>query len=650
MEDLWTLLAAAGGVVYLSLAVSLLRSRPGPGAGEIAAAMLGIVVWVGSAVIEVRTVDPIGYMLAMKVKYTAVALVPPFVLMFLLRHTERVRVDWRHLAALLVVPLLTVGAVWTNEMHQGMWAHPPFAPGQPRSMLLPWGPWFWRVHLPYSYVITALAVAAVGYEIARPLKLNRSQASMLLVAIAVPLVTNMLFTSGFIRTRFGPTPVAFALSGLIFSWGFLQRDLFRLAPVAYQVVFEHMRDGVLVADASNRIATHNRAALEITRRPASLVVGYRVEDALPDDPRITAALAEGVDRTLEVSTAEGRQIEISLSPIRGSSRGRVEGNVVLLRDVTERERTLAALRENEALVRGIVEHSPNGILRLRPKREPDGDVRDFDCVFANAAAASQIGRSQSDLIGRPFKGAVHPYTAGLFQAFREVVRTGESCEVDRSLVRGGRESWLRFLAVPAGEDLVVTCIDVTEGKARERAMEAAAAQDPLTGLLNRRGFETDAPALLRDALGAAKPCALLYADLDRFKEVNDRLGHDVGDLVLCEFAARMQRCTRGPDLMARLGGDEFVLLLLDTGLDGALWVAERLLTLSHQPIRVNAGDVDCVPSIGIALHPQDANDLKALLQAADHAMYDAKTRGGGVAVAKRARNPEPDASEPEPEI
>lgn len=642
MQDVWTLLTAAGGVVYLTLAVSLLRNRPGPGSREISAAMLAIVVWVGAAVIEVQTGSLADYLVAVKLKYTAVALVPALLLLFLLRHVDRVRMRWWHWVATLAIPLGTIVATWTNELHQGMWMHPPFAPDETRSMRMPWGPWFWWVHIPHSYVACTLAVAVVGYELARPHKLNRSQAAVLLAGILLPLVTNVLFTSGLITTRFGPTPVAFALSGLLFSWGFVRRDLFRLAPIAYQVVFEHMRDGVLVADASNRVATHNRAALEITRRPSSLVIGYRIEDTLPEDPRLAAVLQQKDEQTLELHTPEGRRIEVAISPI-PSRGGRAEGRVVLLRDVTERERMFAALRENEALVRGIVEHSPNGILRLRPKRGTDGDVRDFDCVFANPAAAAQIGRSQSDLVGRPFKGAVHPYTAGLFQAFREVVRTGESCEVDRSIVRGGRESWLRFLAVPAGDDLVVTCVDVTEGKNRERAMEAAAAQDPLTGLLNRRGFESDAPSLMRDAMGAPRPCALLYADLDRFKEVNDRLGHDVGDLVLCEFAARMQRCTRGPDLMARLGGDEFVLLLLDTGLDGALWVAERLLTMSHQPIRVNGSEIDCVPSVGIALHPENAADLKALLQSADHAMYDAKTRGGGVAVAKRvAATPERD--------
>jgi diguanylate cyclase (GGDEF)-like protein len=230
---------------------------------------------------------------------------------------------------------------------------------------------------------------------------------------------------------------------------------------------------------------------------------------------------------------------------------------------------------------------------------------------------------------------VHPHTAGLFQVWREVVRTRRPSEVERAFARRDGERWLRFLAAAAGDDLIVTCVDVTAGKHRELAMEAAAAQDPLTGLLNRRGFEADAPSLLRDERGAPRACALLYADLDRFKEVNDRLGHEAGDLVLCEFAARMQASTRGPDLMARLGGDEFVLLLLDTGLDGALWVAERLLESSEEAIAIGGARIECRPSIGIALHPDHAGELKSLLQAADRAMYEAKSQRKGLAVAPK---------------
>ena len=217
----------------------------------------------------------------------------------------------------------------------------------------------------------------------------------------------------------------------------------------------------------------------------------------------------------------------------------------------------------------------------------------------------------------------------------QALARGERYEVERPFTHGGHERWLRFIAVPTAGDLILTCVDVTDAKRREVAMRAAASEDALTGLLNRRGFEADAETLLAAPLdGSPRRCALLYLDLDRFKRVNDEIGHEAGDLMLCEFAARLQRCTRGPDLVARLGGDEFVVLLPESDEEGALWVAQRLLELSREPVRIGVRAHACTPSIGIALHPRHGDDLKALLHAADRAMYAAKSEGRGVAIAR----------------
>ncbi len=543
----------------------------------------------------------------------------------------------RHVALLLLLPFVTIALTWTNEAHGWMWTHPPLDANGALSARMPWGPWFWWAHIPYSYLLTAGGMAVLVAELWRESKLYRSQALLLLVGILLPLTVNVLFTSGLMAPigRLGPTPFAFAISGLLISWGFVRGQLFKLAPIAYRAVFEQMEDGVFLVDAQGRVANANAAALQILRRPRETVIGYRIEDALPEHQDRASALRSASAMTLTCDTDDGRSLELRISPLRAESHaesGRERGRVVVLRDVTLRERAAAAQRENETLLFGILEQSPNGILRLRPKCDDDGVVRDFTCVFANPAAAAQIGRPRAELVGRPFKGAVHPHTAALFQVFRDAFQSGERREVERSVMRDGHEAWLRFIAVAAGDDLVVTFFDLTERKHRELAMEAAAAQDSLTGLLNRRGFEADAPALLLGPDGEPNPSALLYVDLDRFKEVNDTLGHEVGDLLLCEFAARMQRCTRGPDLLARVGGDEFVLLLLETGVDGALWVAERLLASGREPVRIGEHELYCVPSVGIALFPEHGLELKGLLQAADRVMYDAKSRGGGVAV------------------
>ena len=630
--QLWYLALLFATAVYGGLAAALLRNRQGPGSRAAGSLLLAVATWIAAAVWEQAAPSLDGFYLAQKIKYTAIACIPSLYFLFFLSYAGRVGIRRWHVAGLFLVPLATTLLVWTNAWHQLVWAHPSLGPNGERLVRVNAGPWYWRVHVPYGYLLFAVTLGAMAVELRGQSKLYRSQVALLLVATLIPLVTNALFVAGFGSSRLGPTPVALAVSAPLFAWGFIRLHLFRLSPVAYRAVFQHMRDGVVVVDRFDRVVDLNPVALAMLGRPAAAVVGHCVEDVVPS---WRAALAEVDGAPVACEAADGSALELSASPIQ-ASRGAQSGRVVLLRDVTQRRRAEAALRESEALVRSLVEHSPNGILRLRPVRGPEADIKDFECTFANPAAAAYIGRPQAELVGQPFRGAVHPHTAALFQAFSEVMRTGATGDLERPIARRGKEDWFRFVAVKIGDDLSVTFFDVTERRRREREIEAAASQDPLTGLLNRRGFEADAPALLQAPDGEARSCALLYVDLDGFKEVNDRHGHDAGDALLREIAARLGRCTRGPDLLARIGGDEFVLLLLDAGTDGALWVAERILAEAHEPVPVGERALVCAASVGIALSPEHAGDLKALLQAADRAMYQAKSRGGGIEMARRS--------------
>jgi diguanylate cyclase (GGDEF)-like protein/PAS domain S-box-containing protein len=628
----WLPLIAAGGLTYLGLAAALVRLRTGPGSRTMGLTLAGIAVWLGAAVAEVLVPGQDAYVAAVAVKYTAIALTPPGVLLFICHYTERFTIRRGPLALLFLIPLCTIALVWTNPWHEWMWAHPPLGPSGERVMRLAWGPWCRWVHFPFSYATTGAAVLITLGELFSQSKLYRAQTAMLLVALLIPAITNVLFTFGFGDARYGLTPLAFALSGIVFAWGFVRLRLFQLSPIAYRSIFDHMRDGVIVVDRYRRVVDVNEVALAWIGRGEPELVGFRVEEVLPWRDAIVAALgADGAPHPCV--GADGRSLELSVSSIRPGG-GRSVGEIVLLRDVTERDRADKALREGEAWVRRLVEHSPNGILHLRPRRGPAGDVRDFACVLANPAAAAILGESPEALVGRPFKDAVHPHTPALFQAFREATRTGESCDIERKIVQGERETWFRFIASPVGSDLLVTFFDVTDRKEREREMQAALSQDPLTGLLNRRGLDADAPALLHAGAQSGLPCSLLYLDLDGLKQVNDSLGHEAGDELLAEFAARVHGCTRGPDLFARVGGDEFVLLLPETELRGAQDVAFRIMSALKDPIRIGSAATSCGVSIGIAQQPQHGSELKDLLQAADRAMYAAKARGGGVEVAR----------------
>jgi diguanylate cyclase (GGDEF)-like protein len=193
----------------------------------------------------------------------------------------------------------------------------------------------------------------------------------------------------------------------------------------------------------------------------------------------------------------------------------------------------------------------------------------------------------------------------------------------------GELKWLRIISEPVGEDVAMTFVDVTDRKAKEEKMETIARSDPLTGVLNRRGFERDAALRLTESDDDATG-ALLFIDLNEFKMVNDLHGHEVGDQLLKISAERLQKSLRSHDIIGRPGGDEFVALVPDVRPAVAEKLAVRLTRSLEQPYRINGTDLDCAASIGLALYPEHANTLTGLMRAADAAMYRAKARCRGV--------------------
>ena len=164
----------------------------------------------------------------------------------------------------------------------------------------------------------------------------------------------------------------------------------------------------------------------------------------------------------------------------------------------------------------------------------------------------------------------------------------------------------------------------------QKAYETMALKDPLTNLPNRRFLELEAHKALRVAQRAGWQVAILYLDLDKFKPVNDRFGHDVGDHLLKKVAQRIQASARASDIIARFGGDEFVILAQGVDVSEATEIANRILATISQPFQVEGHTLTIGGSIGVALFPNDAQSLEHLIQNADTAMYAAKIAGIGV--------------------
>ncbi len=210
--------------------------------------------------------------------------------------------------------------------------------------------------------------------------------------------------------------------------------------------------------------------------------------------------------------------------------------------------------------------------------------------------------------------------ARLLQHFAGEQKSTSQLSYEVSAETGKGENWLRIVGEPVGDDFSVTLVDITQRKRNEDKMLADALRDPLTGLLDRCGFEQEGAACIRgSSIGA-----VLYLDLNQFKSINDRFGHQAGDALLKAFGHRLEFCLRPEDILGRLGGDEFAIVLPGVPVEDVKHIAERLVQTAAEAYILQGQEIKCTASVGIALMPKHGEELWHLLSIADGAMYQAK--------------------------
>jgi diguanylate cyclase (GGDEF)-like protein/PAS domain S-box-containing protein len=291
----------------------------------------------------------------------------------------------------------------------------------------------------------------------------------------------------------------------------------------------------------------------------------------------------------------------------------------------DRRRAAEALRESETRFRTLAETAPCAIFIYQ----------DEGFRYANPAAATITGYNREELRGLSFWGLVHPdfreavKERGLSRAGAEAIPARYEFKIER---RDGEERWLDSSASSVefgGRPAVLgIAFDVTERKRAEEQIKSLAYHDVLTGLPNRLLFNDRLNVAVAQAHRQQQRLGVLFLDLDRFKVINDSLGHSLGDRLLQAVAERLEAGVREGDTVARLGGDEFILLLPGIARsDDIAKVAEKILESLRLPFRLEGRDLFVTASIGLSLYPEDGLDGETLVKNADIAMYRAKEQG-----------------------
>lgn len=392
-------------------------------------------------------------------------------------------------------------------------------------------------------------------------------------------------------------------------------------------------DGILVIDEDGAIHSYNKRFVEMWQIPQHILDSREnqkaidfVLDQLADPEEFLRGISQLADDPEAesfdvVKFKDGRFFE------RYSIGRRIEDvatvRVWSFRDVTARFVTDAALRQSEARYRLLFEQNAAGVCLTTA----DGTIADCNATFASLVGATReelAGAAFRDLYVRPFE---FDDLFGLLTT--QPIVNGVEAELARR--NGGTITVLQNLSlVGTGPHAAMhaTVVDISARKRAEEQIEFNAYHDVLTKLPNRRLFTDRLNQNLTHAKRSNHPIAVMYIDIDRFKSFNDLLGHDGGDELLLEIAARLSHCVREEDTVARLGSDEFAIIVTELRRpEDAISVVEKVLEIVQLPVSLRGTALDVTASIGVALYPADGADGETLLLNADKAMDRAKEAG-----------------------
>ena len=405
------------------------------------------------------------------------------------------------------------------------------------------------------------------------------------------------------------------------------------------VAIDSMPQGMYLLDAEHRLVVANGRYTEMyDLPPGALEPGMSLRDILRLRHR-TGTLDKDPDaycdqRLREIgrrtpfetvyTIPDGRSIRIMNYPVADG------GCISLHEDITARRRLEQERDRDREFLNSILDSVPMPIVVK--------DVRDWSYVLANKASLDYVGAPRHAAIGRKCHDLMSPEDAESIMAGDEAaVQNGGFLFSDEYVLKtsnGPRvlTSKRLLLRDPDGEPrhLLTVVHDITEHKQSERRIAHLANHDALTGLPNRTLFREQLEQSLRRVRGNGGRLALLYLDLDRFKGINDTLGHPVGDELLKAVAQRLREAIADADFVARLGGDEFAIIRNDFAQpDDITSLVMRILSAINKPYDIGGHQLVADATIGVALAPDDACDPDELLKNADLAMYGAKADGRG---------------------
>ncbi len=415
-----------------------------------------------------------------------------------------------------------------------------------------------------------------------------------------------------------------------------EKELYCQKNYAEQLI-ELAPEAIVIIDLNGRLLRTNQEFLRLFQLTLETCTGNSIqelivpEDYLAESISLMAQVFGGGNVEVETirKKRDGTLVDVSILAAPISTAEDEPAIFVIFRDITKRKQAEKALIQSETRHRTVLEAAPDPVI-----------VRDMDMrvIYLNPAFTRVFGWHLSEIMNQRID-FIPEESVPETQEFMEQIRKGfafSGVETKR-LSKTGRTvdvsiSGAVFLDTEGKpEGFINTLQDISERRKKDEELRYVAYHDTLTGLPNRKSFYMRMDDLLHHSSrrDSDRAWALMLIDLDKFKQVNDTLGHDTGDQLLKGVADRLKSCIRESDHLFRLGGDEFTIILTQLNRDiDVTRVARKVLDAIGRPFRCNGNEIFTSTSIGISIFPNDGWDAAGLLKNADMAMYSAKESGG----------------------
>lgn len=624
--------------------------------------VISIMVWISGDVLEQVSKTPVLFDIGSRLLYTGIISVSFSWFMFALLYSGNGKwlKPWKILLT-GIIPIISIIIFAFNDLRPLMRTLTSIdTSGMLVVYTVKYGPWFW-VHAANSYLLILLGAYLLTRSIVTTSVLIARQKIILVIASLIPWVMNVLYLLGVTGNK-DFTTVAFTPLAVLIVFGIQRFRLLSIGPIARGVIFEHMMDPVIVVNTSNKIMDINLPAIKLTSNSKEQIIGqpfatifpelvfllqmgnhpdgYRGEIGVPSaNPTdfFDAQISIINDRT---SDAVGTVVVLrNINDIIKARKALEEANITLENRVNERTIELQnELAANKLAQKALYESDERYSLAIQGAN--DG-IWDWDLsngtVFYSPRWKAMIGCSDIEI--EPTIDAwfnrVHADDQDSLQI--EISRHLESKSdhfehTHRIICKDGSSLWVlcRGLAKQSYDGVAVrmsgSMTDITPQKLYEEQILFDAFHDQLTGLPNRALLmERITHSIERAKRLNEQVFALIFIDLDRFKNINDSLGHNTGDQVLKIVAERLNGVTRSIDTVARLGGDEFIILLDSiSGIDEATNVANRIVNSISEAMVISGAELTINASLGFVLFSTQYSSGDEILRDADIAMYQAK--------------------------